>query len=127
MKVNNIVIDKLFQCFPNSFINGHEEFVAYPKTNLYFIIGNCESSLDVKCKILEWFSRDGSKATPYRSHKKNKRYQAMIRDRINAFLGTVFTAEDMLQIYCKLGNNVNRELAVKFITSNYDMRLLEVE
>lgn len=124
MKVNNITIDKLFQCFPNSFINGHEEFVAYPKTNLYFIIGNCESSLDVKCKVLEWFSRDASKATPYRSREKNKRYNAMIRDRINAFLGTAFTTEEMLQIYTKLGNAVNRELAVTFIISGYDMRLI---
>lgn len=121
------IINKLFECFPNSFINGHEEFVAYPKTNLYFIIGNCESSLDVKCKVLEWFSRDGSKATPYRSKHKNKRYQEMIRERINAFLGTNFDGDQMLKIYCKLGNNVNRELAVKFIMSNYDMAVLEVE
>jgi hypothetical protein len=125
MKVNNITIDKLFQCFPNSFINGHEEFVAYPKTNLYFIIGNCESSLDVKCKVLEWFSRDASKATPYRSREKNKRYNEMIRERVNAFLGTNFTTEEMLQIYTKLGNAVNRELTVKFIINNYHMSILE--
>ena len=124
MKVNNIIIDRLFECFPNSFINGHEEFVAYPKTNLYFIIGNCKSSLDVKCKVLEWFSRDASKETPYRSREKNKRYQAMVRERVNAFLGTAFTAEDMLQVYTKLGNAVNHELTVNFIVSGYDMRLI---
>ena len=121
------IINQLFECFPNSFINAHEEFVADPKTNFYFILGNCQSTLDVKCKVLEWFSRDGSKATPYRSHHKNKRYQAKIRERINAFLGTDFDGEEMLLIYCKLGNNVNRELAVKFVMSNYDMKVLEVE
>ena len=121
------IINKLFKCFPNSFINGHEEFIAEPKTNLYFNIGNCQSELDVKCKVLEWFSRDGSKAMPYRSREKNKKYHAKIREQINAFLGTSFDGEQMLKIYCELGNNVNRDLAVKFIMSDYDMKVLEVE
>jgi hypothetical protein len=49
------------------------------------------------------------------------------RDGINAYLGTSFTAEDMEQIYCRLGNAVNSELCVKFIESGYDMALLERE
>ncbi len=124
MKVNKEIIDRLIECFPSSFINAHEEFIAYPKTNLYFILGNCESSLDVECKVLEWFSRDASKSMPYRSRERNKRYQAMIRERINAFLGTDFTAEEMLEIYSSLGNAINHELTVKFIMSDYDMRLI---
>lgn len=125
MRVSKEIIDRLLECFPSSFINAHEEFIAYPKTNLYFILGNCESSLDVECKVLEWFSRDASKSMPYRSREKNKRYQAMIRGRVNNFLETEFTAEEMLKIYTELGNAINHELTVKFIMSDYDMKVLE--
>lgn len=50
------LIQKLMNCFPNSFINQCGEFVAHMKANQYFILYNCESELDVKCKVLEWFS-----------------------------------------------------------------------
>ena len=125
MKVSKEIVDRLLECFPSSFINAHEEFIAYPKTNLYFILGNCESSLDVERKVLEWFSRDASKSTPYRSRERNKRSQSMIRERVNDFLETEFTDEEMLTIYTRLGNAINHELTVKFIISDYDMKVLE--
>ena len=66
------ILERLVNCFEGSFINSRLEFIADKETNLYFILGNCENELDVKCKILEWFSRDAYKSMPYRSNKKNQ-------------------------------------------------------
>lgn len=120
-------VTDLLDLFPNSFVNENQEFIAVPKTNLYFLLSNCNSLLDIKCKVLEWFSRDACKSQPFRSHWRNKEYQDNIRDKINEFLGTDFTREEMTDIYSQLGNNVNRQLCIEFIESDYNMKLLEGE
>ena len=48
---------KLMRCFPNSFINYQGEFIAHREANEYFILDNCKDELEVKCKVLAWFSR----------------------------------------------------------------------
>ena len=60
-------------CFPRSFINPNGEFIAHPIANQYFILRDCKSELDVKCKVLEWFSRGAYKTEPYGTKKKNGR------------------------------------------------------
>lgn len=124
MIIDKEIIDSLGDCFPQSFINNSCEFIAYPRTNLYFNLGNCKNLLDVKCKVLEWFSRDASKAMPFRSDWRNEEYNTMIRERINDFLGTNFSLEDMHIIYQRLGNCINHDLTVKFVNSDYDMAVL---
>ena len=125
MKVSKEIVDSLLECFPTSFVNVHEEFIAYPRTNLYFILGSCETLLDVKCKVLEWFSRDCFKTQPFRSNWRNEEYHKLILDRVNDFLGTDFTEEDMEIIYSELGNAIRHELTIKFVESDYDLRLLK--
>ena len=120
-------VEDLIDLFPNSFINENQEFIAVPKTNLYFLLNNCNSLLDIKCKVLEWFSRDACKSQPFRSNWRNEEYQDNIREKINEFLGTDFTREDMMYIYSKLGNNINRKLCIEFIESGYNMKLLKGE
>lgn len=120
-------VKDLLELFPNSFINEEQEFIAEPRTNLYFLLSNCNSLLDIKCKILEWFSRDAFKSRPFRSDLQNKEYQDNIREKINEFLGTDFTREEMTDIYSKLGNNINRKLCIEFIESGYNMELLDVK
>lgn len=117
-------VTDLLDLFPNSFVNKNQEFIAVPRTNLYFLLSNCNSLLDIKCKVLEWFSRDACKSRPFRSHWRNEEYQDDIREKINEFLGTDFTREDMIDIYSKLGNNINRKLCIEFIESGYNMKLL---
>ena len=118
-------VEDLLVLFPNSFINEEQEFIAVPRTNLYFLLSNCNSLLDIKCKILEWFSRDACKTQPFRSRMENEEYQDNIRVRINEFLGTDFTREEMTDIYSKLGNNINRKLCIEFIESGYNMKILK--
>lgn len=117
-------VTDLLEIFPNSFVNENQEFIAVPKTNLYFILNNCNNLLDIKCKVLEWFSRDAYKARPFRINWRNEEYQDDIREKINDYLGTDFTRDDMKIIYCKLGNAINHNLTIEFINSGYDMKLL---
>lgn len=110
---------KLFEAFPGSFINSQGEFIAEPKTNQYFILRTCKNEFEVKCKVLEWFSRPAHYTQP-----GNKKLHKFMLDGINKFLDTNFTYEDVEIIYCELGNGVNRSLCEKFIKSGYDMALL---
>ncbi len=110
--------------FDKSFINHINELILIPKTNLYFSLRDVESEVDLKCKVLEWCSRDAVKSMLYPTNRGNARYQNDVRDNINIFLKTKFTREDMELIYQKLGNCVNRELTMKFVQSNYDLSVL---
>jgi len=117
-------ITRLMKCFPHSFINQYGEFIAHRETNAYFKIDNCKSELDIKCKVLEWLSRDAYKAEPFRARRKNEEYRAFIMDGINRYLGTSFTDEQMETIYTYLGNACNHEKTIRFIESGFDMFLL---
>lgn len=116
---------RLLSIFEGSFFNSREEFIAHGYSNTYFIFSNCETELDVKCKILEWFSRPASKGIPYSQEWRNKKFRKFMLDGINEFLGTEFTEQDMEVIYTYLGNAIKHELTIRFIESGYDMQLLE--
>ena len=118
------LLENLFVCFPDGFINSNLEFIAIPKTNLYFNLGNCETEIDVKCKILEWFSRDAYKSMPFRSNWRNEQYNNSVLFAINKFFGTSFTTEEMGEIYGKLGNAIRHSKTIEFVQSGYDFGLL---
>ena len=124
--INQIALN-LMKCFPRSFINEHGEFIAHENANEYFILHNCANDLEIKCKVLEWFSRGASKTEPFNTKKKNEEFNNFMLDGINKFLNTNFTKEQMRIIYQELGNQVNRSLTTAFILSGYNMDLLLVE
>lgn len=115
---------RLFDCFSDSFINDNGEFIAHRKANEYFNFENCETELDVKCKVLEWFSRGAYKTEPFVNFNQNMRFQEFMLNGINEFLGTNFSHDDMEIIYTYLGNCCNHPKTVKFIESGYDMSIL---
>lgn len=120
-KIDWDIIDRLTRAFPNGFINGQGEFVAH-RTGEYFMLRNCETELDIKCKVLEWFSRAAFKTEPYRSKAKNDEFNAFMLNGINQFLGTRFTEDDMEYIYTYLGNAIKHDKTVEFITeAHYNM------
>lgn len=121
------LIQRLMRCFPRSFINGQGEFIAHEKANEYFRLDNCESELDVKCKVLEWFSQGAYKKEPYRTKKLNDEFHKFMLDGINEFLGTNFDTMDMEQIYTYLGNACDHEKTICFIESGYVMSVLTSE
>lgn len=118
------LIQRLMNCFSGSFINQCGEFIAHGYTNQYFILKDCKTELDIKCKVLEWFSRPAYKTCPYRTDKKNNEFHAFMLNGINKFLGTSFTEKDMDVIYTYLGNACNHEKTIRFIESGYDFSIL---
>lgn len=121
------VMINLQHCFPGSFVNRNGEFIAQPRANEYFNLGTCTSLLEVRCKILEQLSRGACKGQPYGKGYRNNQHHRFMLEGINRALGTDFSKEDMLLIYDRLGNGVNRPLAVEFVESGYDLQLLERE
>lgn len=123
--VDSTVTKKLSAAFPGSFINAALEFIAHKEANSYFRLEDCESEFDVKCKVLEWLSRDAYKTCPFSSDVKNKRLHSFILNGINTFLGTNFTSGDMEIIYQKLGNRVCHLLTEKFVKNEYDISIFD--
>ena len=121
--INNNIFE-LMQSFNRSFINQHGEFIACEKTNLYFMLSNCADELEVKCKVLEWFSRDAFKTEPFRQKRKNEEYHNFVLNGINSYLKTSFASDDIEKIYQYLGNQINRNLTIDFIKSGYDITVL---
>lgn len=117
-------IRKLLSCFDGSFINGEGEFVAHAQSNQYFVLHNCETELDVKCKVLEWFSRGAYKTEYCRSKKKNDEFHEFMLNGINQFLGTDFREAGIELIYARLGNACNHNKTIRFVESGYDFDIL---
>ena len=118
-------VKNLMRCFPRSFINQQGEFIAHAAANEYFNLESCADEFEIKCKVLEWFSRGAYKTEPFQSRAKNDNFHAFMLRGINDFLGTKFDADDMELIYTYLGNCVNRERTIKFIESGFDMSVFE--
>lgn len=123
--IGRSLVQKLMNCFPRSFVNQYGEFIAHKQANEYFILLDCETELDIKCKILEWFSRGAYKTEPYGSKQKNDEFHKFMRDGINEFLGTDFDSKDMEVIYTYLGNRCNHKRTLEFIKSGYDVQALK--
>ena len=121
------LIQRLMNSFPRSFINQQGEFIAHEKANMYFILKNCKDELEVKCKVLEWFSSGAYKIEPYCNNRKNDAFHKFMLDGINEFLVTEFDVLDIEQIYTYLGNACNHEKTIRFIESGYIMSVLTEE
>jgi len=75
---------------------------------------------ELKYKVLEWLSRPAIKEGDQTTRK-------WYLDGINKYLETTFSESDIDNIYCRLGNAVNRTLTKLFVQSGYDMQMLEVQ
>ncbi|GIN71273.1 hypothetical protein J14TS2_17480 [Bacillus sp. J14TS2] len=112
------IINHALHIFPKSFINHNNEIILEPRNNVYFRLEDVNSELDFKCKILAWISRPIAKSL-------NKYWSPRVLQGLNELLHTNFTKDEMLKIYDRLGNDVNRQLTISFIESNFDLSLLE--
>ncbi len=117
----DIVLEKLLCAFPEGFLNKNGDFIAH-RSGEYFILENCKTELEVKCKVLEWLSRAAYKSELYYSEFKNAEFHEYMLNGINTFLGTAFSQDDIEIIYTYLGNAIKHEKTVEFIIKeNYDM------
>lgn len=113
---------KLLECFPGSFINVRDEFIAHPRTNQYFLLNNCQTVEDIEAKVLEWLSRPAFKTQPYSQEWRNRRFHEFMLAGVNAFLDTDFSEDDMELIYTYMGCGIKHSLMVEFI--NHDMSMM---
>lgn len=106
--------------FPKFFINHNLEAIVHPRRNTYFLLTDVQTEKDLIAKILEWLSIEAAKSVSSESQKYHL-------TGINAFLGTDFTKEDMMEIYTYLGNRCNHARTMRFIDSGYDLSVLTEE
>jgi hypothetical protein len=114
------IVSYALHVFPKSFINNSNEIILEPRNNVYFRLDGVHTELDFKCKMFAWVSRPIAKSL-------NKYWAPRVLSSVNQLLRTNFSKDDMYLIYDRLGNDVNRPLAIKFIESNYDLTLLNPE
>lgn len=116
--------EKLLECFPGSFINEVDEFIAHPRTNQYFILRDCKTVEAVEAKVLEYLSRAAFKSQPYSQEWRNRRLHEFMLAGINAYLDTDFSYEDMELIYTYMGSGINHDLMLVFIDHDMSMKWL---
>lgn len=116
--------EKLLECFPGSFINEVDEFIAHPRTNQYFILRDCKTVEAVEAKVLEYLSRAAFKSQPYSQEWRNRRLHEFMLSGINAFLDTDFSYEDMELIYTYMGGGIKHGLTLVFIDHDMSMKWL---
>ncbi len=122
--INNQAVIRLMRAYPGSFINDCMEFIADRRINSYIRLEDVPDELTLKAKVIEYFSRPSFKGEYYRSHSKNQEIYDFHLKGFNKFLGTNFTPDEICDIYCKLGNGVNRPLTLKFIKSGYNLQVV---
>lgn len=122
-----VLLIKTMSEFRGCFINDNKELILIPKTNLYISLRDVDTSLDLKCKLLEWCSRDCVKAQPYNQEWRNQKYRLEVLSKLNEVLRTNFTQDEMELIYQKLGNAIRHNLTIKFVNSGYDLSVLKGE
>lgn len=115
---------KLLECFPGSFINARDEFIAHPRTNQYFLLGNCQTVEDIEAKVLEWLSRPAFKTQPYSQEWRNRRFHEFMLAGVNAFLDTDFSEDDMELIYTYMGCGIKHSLMLDFIDHDMNTKWL---
>ena len=115
---------KLLECFPGSFINDRDEFIAHPRTNQYFILRDCKTVEAVEAKMLEYLSRPAFKTQPYSQEWRNRRFHEFMLAGVNAFLDTDFSEDDMELIYTYMGCGIKHSLMLDFIGHDMSMKWL---
>ena len=130
---------KLFELFPEAFLNRLAEVViCHPINptdiggrgknvycNYYFRTEDCYTKLDVQCKVISFLSKPAFGGDRPLWKKNDVLISEYVRNGINKYFCTYFDSEEWEQIYCKLGNNVNRTLCEKFILSHFDLKILK--
>ncbi len=111
-------LNKIKLLFPRAFINLNNELILENNNNIYFRLEDIKTELDFKCKMIAWLSRPSCKGI-------SNYWQKRILEGLNKFLDTDFSKDEMMEIYTKLGNDVNRKLCIEFIESDYDISLLK--
>ena len=108
---------KIRAAFPAAFVNMYNELILIPKANMYIMLNQVRDERDFKAAVLEDCSRNAFKGC-------SRKLQDEHLDGINKLLDTKFTRDDMELIYTYLGNGIQHDLCLRFVTSGYDLEVL---
>lgn len=118
MNLDFDVLKEIQPFFPLAHIYKNNELILDPKNNIYFRIDNITSKLEFQCKILEWCSRPACKGL-------KPIWQRFVQGALNGYFRQTWTRNELESIYTRLGNGVNRELCIKFIKGDFDLKILQ--
>lgn len=101
-------------------------FVIYldEKNMFWFSLEKIESDIELKRRFISAVSRC-YKTEPYRTSKRNIEWQQKHISAFNEALGAKFNDDEIAYIYTYLGNGCNKQIAIKFIESGYDLNVLK--
>ena len=122
---------KIQRAFPKAYVTMNFELILVPRTNTYINLNHCSTPDEFKAEVIEGVSRFAFKAEVIEGVSRFA-FKAFTKplckehlDGINKLLDTKFTPEDMEYIYTNLGNGINHELCMKFVKSEYDLKVIE--
>ena len=119
---------KIMLAFPRSRIEYYVYggFVIYldEKNMFWFSLEKIESDIELKRRFISAVSRC-YKTEPYRTSKRNIEWQQKHISAFNEALGAKFNDDEIAYIYTYLGNGCNKQIAIKFIESGYDLNVLK--
>ena len=97
------------------FIDERFTLVLHKESDTKMPIPLLNTREDMRCLVIEQLARPAFKGADHVVQKQ-------IRDTINHYLNTRFTAKDMELIYLHIAKRPNRERTKKFIRKGYDMQ-----
>ena len=123
------MVDLLKQCFPDSWVNYFNDFIAHRGANRHYgaaccKLCQCETAEDVAAVALEMLTIDCCKSKPFETPEANRNFRRYMLKGMNKLLGRSFTEKQYLAIYTCIGNGINHQLTVAFIRSGYDLKVL---
>lgn len=113
----------LLNSFPESYVDGENEFWACPRVNTHFSLNDIDLC-GLKCRVLEYLSAPAYKGDFYKTKKANQKAYDYHLNGINSFFGMSFSVSDMEIIDNAIGNGNNHELCEEFITGGYNLQML---
>ncbi len=122
-----LFVRRCMYVFNGSYINRCNELILEPNTNVYISLDDVEDMDEFNARILEYCVRDTFKTQPYSYKRANRLYHDSMRFKLNKYLKTDFNEQDAELIYRAIGNGINHKLALEFVKSQYDLKILEKE
>lgn len=120
-----LFVRRCMYVFNGSYINRCNELILEPNTNVYISLDDVEDMDEFNARVLEYCVRDTFKTQPYSSKRTNRLYHDSMRFKLNKYLKTDFTVQDVELIYQTIGNGINHKLALEFVNNNFDLKTLE--
>lgn len=122
------LLQRVFDCFPDGFLNRNFEFIVDRRANSYFSMNGVNDEADIGVRLLSSLSRDAYKSEPFATDRENRHFHARITSGLERWFQMSFSYDDLEMIYTYLGNGIRNDLARRFITEGkLDTRWLLLE